>query len=40
MDELYEYIQAILDKDTHVGDRFRITMDDFVSLWQQAVIEK
>ena len=40
MDELYEYIQAILSKDTYNNERFRINMDSFVSLWQKAVEEK
>ena len=33
LEDLYLYIEAILDKETHHGDRFRLSMDDFVGLW-------
>ena len=33
MEDLYQYIEAILDKEMHHESRFGLSMDDFVGLW-------
>ena len=40
MADVYEYIDVLLDKDMRSNQRYRIGLNEFMILWQNALHEK
>eukprot|EP00347_Sterkiella_histriomuscorum_P015803 403355623 len=40
MEQIYDYIDVLLNKDMHSRERYRIGLNEFMVLWQNALHEK